>query len=90
MAMRGKKGDKPSMKEVVVTAKRIQKPDSVSSGYGAGQQKFATKDIKMAVKSGTLKADTTSTRKMQNTIGGNSDKAQSVALSIAKAKKKKK
>lgn len=91
MAVKKKLKDTPKMgKEVVITAKRLPARDSVSVGYGAGKQKFATKDIKTAVKAGTLKADTTSTRAMANSLGGNSDKAQSVALSIKMAKRKKK
>ena len=79
-----------TMKEIKVTAKKLPKMDSVSVGYGAGKQKFAVKDVKSAVKSGTLKADTTSYGKMSKSLGGNSDKAQSVALSIKMAKNKKK
>lgn len=91
MAIKKKTGKEGNMlKEVTVTAKRLPKVDSVKSGYGKGQKTFAIKDIKSAVKSGTLKADTTNTRKLANSIGGNSDKADYIAMAIKKDKLKKK
>lgn len=86
-----KDNSKPAtMKAVTITAKKLPKQDSISVGYGKGKQTFSKADIKTAVKSGTLKADTTHHRAMQKSLGGNSDKAQSVAMSIKMAKNKKK
>lgn len=101
MAVKNKKTTVPSkakssvskptqLKQVSVTAKALPKQDSVSVGYGAGKRTFAKADIKQAVKAGTLKADTTNHRAMVKSLGGNGDKADSINLAIATAKKKKK
>lgn len=82
-------GKPATMKEVVVSAKRIKSPDSIPVGYGAGKKNFAVKDLKAATKAGLLKGDTTNYKKMASSFGGNSSKKDQTELAIARMKKKK-
>lgn len=84
------KNNSPNMlKEVRVVSKASPKKDSVTVGYGEGKKSFAVKDVKNAVRKGTLKADTSSYKKLSSSLGGNSDKADRVNLEINMAKRKK-